>query len=205
MTAHAMSGTRELCLAAGMDDYLSKPVRIEDLERVLRRWLPPRPTSPADEARVTPPVAPQPVEPPLIDPAAIDALGRLRRPDQPDLVVELIERFIHSTPLQVAQLRESALSGDLELLRRTAHTLKGDAKCWGAHRVVAASESIERALADPSAPPLGPLISALEETLASVHQALEAVRTERLRAGTVGPARPGPCLLPTAADSQNWD
>jgi CheY-like chemotaxis protein len=47
LTAEVMSGTREQCLAAGMDDYISKPIRHQDLTGMLRNWLPPAKTQPA--------------------------------------------------------------------------------------------------------------------------------------------------------------
>jgi CheY-like chemotaxis protein/HPt (histidine-containing phosphotransfer) domain-containing protein len=181
MTANAMSGTREQCLAAGMDDYIAKPVRLDELERVLARWLASSGAlAPHRDGAGDEPPTPGDVLP-VLDPAAIRALGRLRRPDQPDLVVELIDKLLQSTPLQLASLEQSAGSGDVATLRRTAHTIKGDAKYWGAGQVVAASEALERA-ADRPMVEVAPLIADLAAKLATLRTALEAVRAERSRA-----------------------
>ena len=101
MTAHAMAGDRERCLAAGMDDYMSKPLRPEALDEILERWLGIAPAG-AGSARASE--------------EAVDALidaARMRtfRSDYPDIVDQLLELFLQSTPPLLAELR-SAIDGD---------------------------------------------------------------------------------------------
>src|SRR4051794_12073878 len=85
MTAHAMKGDRERCLAAGMDDYLAKPLRPEALDAVLERWL----HAPA----AAPEAAPEPASIALVD----EARAREFREDYPQIVDQLIELFHDST------------------------------------------------------------------------------------------------------------
>ena len=90
MTAHAMKGDRERCLAAGMDDYLSKPLRQDELDAALERWLGTAPAKPA-----APEAAPagDPFEA-LVD----EARMRVFRVDYPEIVDQLVELFVESTP-----------------------------------------------------------------------------------------------------------
>ena len=94
MTAHAMKGDRERCLDAGMDDYLAKPLRPEELDDVLERWLGFAPAAPAIEA--------------IID----DARMRTFRDDYPDIVDQLLDLFLNSTPPLLDELREAVDAGD---------------------------------------------------------------------------------------------
>ncbi len=125
MTASSVEGERERCLAAGMDDYVSKPLTVEALDAVLRRWVPEAP------ARAEAPARRRPSSP------AID-LGMLRKlqggqgQGQPDIVTEVIALFLRDAPARLAEIRDAVARGDLAAAGRAAHTLKGSAGHLGA-------------------------------------------------------------------------
>ena len=101
MTAHAMKGDRERCLAAGMDDYLSKPLRPEELDAVLERWLGAPGRRPRRDG------APAATGDPF-DALVDDARMRVFRVDYPEIVDQLIELFVESTPPLLDELRAGA-------------------------------------------------------------------------------------------------
>jgi len=119
LTANVGQGDRERCLAAGMDDYLGKPARLQTLDSTLRRWIPrmgDRP-SPADIASGLP---------------AEHPLRMLERQGRDELVVEIIDLFLETTPQRLEQMREARLKGDAKELFSLAHSLKGAAVQLGA-------------------------------------------------------------------------
>lgn len=136
MTANAMQGDREACIAAGMDDYVSKPVRLQDLRETLTRWVPNADgradgsTRDFPTARVAP-VIPSAPESPL-DWTVINSLRGLETLDNPNAVSGFIRIFLEETGGMISSLGAIISAGDADRLRRVAHSIKGSAASLGA-------------------------------------------------------------------------
>lgn len=141
VTANAMQGDRELCLAVGMDDYISKPIQVRQLQMALERWGYREPTEPDaeddDGALVSTSGA--------IDWSVLDGLKALQEEGEPDFVQETIDLFLADAPTLLVAISEAIDQAESEQLRMAAHTLKGNSRSLGAMKLGAISLELEQA------------------------------------------------------------
>jgi|GEM_PF-441888 len=120
MTAHAMKGDRERCIAAGMNDYLSKPVSAKELLHVMLRL-----NLIGHESPEIPPAA-APVEQPAAPAPKFDKAAMMENfKDSPDLLKNIAGLFIEHSPKWMKEIEEAITQGDATKLRASAHALKG--------------------------------------------------------------------------------
>jgi PAS domain S-box-containing protein len=120
MTAHALEGDRDRCIEAGMNDYVSKPVTPEVLEKVLRNWLEGSEAGDTEQGTGTNRI-PAGAEPDLFDAQAVEAQFSGRRA----ILETFIQSFLKNTPLHFNELRGFLEKRDVEESHRIAHGIKG--------------------------------------------------------------------------------
>jgi len=167
MTASAMSGEKERCLQAGMDDYVAKPVALDQLKAVLRRWVG---CSDARE-RTTAPDGAEQASP--FDSDRVASLRALQAPGTPDMFLRLARVFVEQAEPWLADLRYALSRGDAVNARRLAHALRGGAGTIGALRLADLCAGLEERLAGGGAVHLEPF-APIGEAFDLVHSALDA-------------------------------
>jgi signal transduction histidine kinase/CheY-like chemotaxis protein/HPt (histidine-containing phosphotransfer) domain-containing protein len=166
MTANALQGERERCLQAGMDDYIAKPVMLEELSRTLRRWAGDGPLEEESE--------PEEASPPTsLDRERLVYLRDLSRRQDPTLFRRLLTSYLKDAPLKLQRIRETYAAGDHEELFAAAHSLKGISGNLGAGIMMDAAHELQVAAREQAMEKVPRLVAALEQEFANLRKILE--------------------------------
>jgi two-component system sensor histidine kinase/response regulator len=176
MTAAVLQGDRERCLAAGMDDYIAKPVLVVDVQTVLSRWLGGEVTTPkvagsADWAQSAAEV---------LDPDRLAELGQLDATGNGSgLVGRLVDAFLARGPADLAELRSAIQRGDATAVDHVTHRLKGAAGTLGSTGMVEVCQELEALARAGRLPPADDLLWRVELEFDRVTSVLDAVVPRR--------------------------
>ena len=175
MTADAMQGDRDRALAAGMDDYIAKPVKREELDAVLERWIPKPEQEPLAQSsdgghRATSTT-------PALDLSVLESRRGPQEGGEPDKLARIVGLFIDDVPLRLEELRLAVEKGEAQNVEETAHMLKGGSGYMGAVHMAEICAEIQALGASGELTRVPELLDALEAEFKRIRPALEAAVT----------------------------
>jgi CheY-like chemotaxis protein/HPt (histidine-containing phosphotransfer) domain-containing protein len=186
LTANAMAGDREKCLAAGMDEFLTKPLDLDQLPNMLNRAVGATPPF-LPEVLASPSAASKPIPQtseaspsdsmPVLDPTLLDSLRTLRFDGEADPVTEIIDLFLRDTPSRLEEATAAFNRRDSVGVQAAAHTLKGSANNLGARRLGSAAGRLENQAATGRWDLIGELLRAANTELQVLIPELESQRS----------------------------
>ena len=130
MTAHALSGAREKCLEAGMDDHVAKPVKLDELRQTLARWLPAGDDAPPEDAAGSPDLEAATVV--RLDRSVLAELRELESESGEPFLAGMIRTLLETAPDALSRLRRAHASGTYDVAAAIAHSLQGSSGSLGA-------------------------------------------------------------------------
>ena len=172
LTADAMQGDRDKCVEAGMDDYITKPIRIIDIQRVIDRWG-------ETAARRSAEMAQHSDSPGELEKSMFKRIEQLGLETDPAFVLELIGSYEPLFRNQLNNIQTAFSKKDGKALHYSAHSLKGASLNIGADHLAAVSRKIEDLAEEMNVEKIAPLIPDLEAVMTATTQALQAI-TQKL-------------------------
>ncbi|MQA42332.1 response regulator, partial [Rugamonas aquatica] len=182
ITANALQGDRESCLAAGMDDYLSKPFTQQALGQTIARWIS-LPRVPATQEAAAPETPESPAHEPAaatafggeINRQALDNIRALSASNGDALLERVLQAYVDDTPSHLRALQQAIATGNTVQLRKAAHSLKSSSANVGATALAQHSKEMEQLGRNDTTAGAAPLLAEMERSFQAVRQALGAI------------------------------
>ena len=191
LTADIQKGIKDRCEAVGMDDYLSKPFKQDELEKLLTTWLPGSGPQPVAHPAAAAPAA-DPQRPPVLDTGTLEQLRSLGRGGGRDILGRALQRYLETVPGDMALLLQAHRGADAKTVRRIAHSLKSASANLGALNFSALCAQVEALAGQEEYTDTGPILTRMEHDVADVLDAMRILVSPTPAEGEVDPGAADP-------------